>query len=192
MEQVQQYVAGERNYSKIYGGTGPLVYPAAHVYIYRILYHLTDHGRDIALAQYIFGVLYLLTLAIVMACYRQAKVPPYVFPMLILSKRLHSIFVLRLFNDCFAVFFFFAAIYCFQRRLFTAGSMLYSAGLGVKMSLLLALPAVGMVLLQAIGAPSALRKAGLMGQIQVFRMLYTLQRSENLTGARYFSHGLSA
>ena len=74
MEQVAQYVAGERDYAKIRGGTGPLVYPAAHVYIYRFLYDVTDRGRDIKLAQYIFGVMYLFTLAIVMACYRKAKV----------------------------------------------------------------------------------------------------------------------
>lgn len=74
MEQVEQFVSGERNYFKIRGGTGPLVYPAVHVYIYRLLYDLTDHGQNIRLAQYVFGVLYVATLAIVMACYRQAKV----------------------------------------------------------------------------------------------------------------------
>lgn len=74
MQQVQQYVAGERDYTKIYGGTGPLVYPAAHVYIYQWLYNVTGHGTDIHLAQVIFGLLYLLTLSLVMACYRMAKV----------------------------------------------------------------------------------------------------------------------
>jgi len=74
MQQVAQYVAGERNYSKIRGDTGPLVYPAVHVYIYRLLYDVTEQGTDIRFAQYLFGVLYLLTLALVMACYRQAKV----------------------------------------------------------------------------------------------------------------------
>lgn len=186
MEQVTQYLAGERDYTKIYGGTGPLVYPAAHVYIYQLLYRVTDQGRDIPFAQIIFGILYLLTLAVVMACYRNAKVshfpmyvvlqsfvaddlkiPPYVFPMLILSKRMHSIFTLRLFNDCFAIFFFFLAIYCYQKRWWIAGSALYSIGLGVKMSLLLALPAVGIVLLQAIGAEEAIGHASVIMLIQV-------------------------
>lgn len=167
MQQVSQYIKGERDYIKIQGDTGPLVYPAAHVYIYRLLYGWTDKGRDIAFAQYIFGVLYLLSLAVVMACYRMAKVPPYVFPMLILSKRLHSIFVLRCFNDCFAIFFLFLAIYCFQKRQFTLGSLIYSLGLGVKMSLLLALPAIACVLYQAVGPDAALKRAALMGQLQV-------------------------
>ena len=74
MQQVSQYLAGERDYTKIYGGTGPLVYPAAHVYIYELLYRITDRGTDIPFAQIIFGVLYLMTLAVVMACYRNAKV----------------------------------------------------------------------------------------------------------------------
>jgi alpha-1,3-mannosyltransferase len=74
MEQVEQYVNGERDYTKIKGGTGPLVYPAAHVYIYLALYHITNKGQNILLAQRIFGVLYLGTLGIVMSCYRRAKV----------------------------------------------------------------------------------------------------------------------
>jgi ALG3 protein len=74
MEQMQQFVDGERDYTVIKGGTGPLVYPAAHVYIYWILYQVTDKGRNIILAQRIFGVLYLATIAVVMASYRRAKV----------------------------------------------------------------------------------------------------------------------
>lgn len=74
MEQVQQVVDGEREYTKIKGGTGPLVYPAAHVWIYEALYYLTDHGKNILLAQDLFAGLYLVTLATVMLCYRNAKV----------------------------------------------------------------------------------------------------------------------
>jgi alpha-1,3-mannosyltransferase len=82
MQQIAQYGAGERDYTKIYGGTGPLVYPAAHVYIYNALHYVTDHGRDILLAQVIFGVVYLVTLGLVMLCYREARVCPS-FPFLI-------------------------------------------------------------------------------------------------------------
>lgn len=167
MQQVRQYISGERDYVKLYGDTGPLVYPAAHVYIYRFLNYLTDDGQDIRLGQYVFIGLYLATLAVVMQCYRQAKVPPYVFPLLILSKRLHSIFLLRLFNDGFAVFFLFAAILCYQRRFWTVGSLAYSIGLGIKMSLLLALPAIGIILWFGMGRDRALRQAMIMGQVQV-------------------------
>ncbi len=71
---MHQIVNGERDYTLIKGGTGPLVYPAAHVYIYWLLYKITDEGRNILLAQRLFGVLYLGTIALVMACYRRAKV----------------------------------------------------------------------------------------------------------------------
>ncbi len=74
MEHIELFIKGERDYTKLTGSTGPLVYPAAHVYIYWALYHITDKGRNILLAQRIFGVLYLATLAVVMACYRRAKV----------------------------------------------------------------------------------------------------------------------
>lgn len=74
MEQVELYIAGERDYTIIKGGTGPLVYPAAHVIIYWALYHITDKGTNILLAQRLFGVLYLATISIVMACYRRARV----------------------------------------------------------------------------------------------------------------------
>ena len=74
MEQVTQYLDGEHDYTLIKGGTGPLVYPAAHVYIYTGLHYVTSGGKDILLAQIIFGGLYLSILALVMACYRAAKV----------------------------------------------------------------------------------------------------------------------
>ncbi|KFY37192.1 hypothetical protein V495_07319 [Pseudogymnoascus sp. VKM F-4514 (FW-929)] len=167
MQQVAQFLSGEHDYVKIAGGTGPLVYPAVHVYIYSGLYWLTDEGRDIKLAQGIFAGLYLLTLGGVMACYRRAKAPPYIFPMLILSKRLHSIYILRCFNDCFAVLFLWMAIYAYQRRSYTTGTIIYSLGLGVKMSLLLVLPALGIVFLLTNGIWTGLQQATIMAQLQI-------------------------
>jgi alpha-1,3-mannosyltransferase len=74
MQQIELYLKGERNYYKIEGDTGPLVYPGLHVYIYRILHALTGHGENILVAQILFAILYLVTLAIVTACYRRARV----------------------------------------------------------------------------------------------------------------------
>ncbi|KAF2010061.1 glycosyltransferase family 58 protein [Aaosphaeria arxii CBS 175.79] len=167
MEHIKIYLKGERDYRKIEGSTGPLVYPAAHVYIYRLLYSLTDEGRDIQMAQYLFALVYLFTLAIVMQCYRAAKVPPYVFPLLILSKRLHSIFMLRLFNDCFAVLGLFLAIYFYQRNNWHLGSFFYTTGLNVKMSLLLPLPAIGFLALQALGGREGLTQGMIIVQVTI-------------------------
>ena len=74
MEQVSLYLSGERDYTRIKGATGPLVYPAAHVYIYSALHWLTDGGKNIVLAQVLFGGLYLGVLSVVIACYRMCKV----------------------------------------------------------------------------------------------------------------------
>lgn len=192
MEQVSQFVSGERDYPKFRGATGPLVYPAAHVYVYTGLYHLTNEGKNILLAQQLFAVLYMVTLGVVMACYWKAKVcmesanlearvccdtntrlcdskqvPLYVFPLLILSKRLHSVFVLRCFNDCFAVLFLFLAILAFQYRSWRLGALFYTWGLGIKMTLLLVLPAVGIILLLGAGFVPALQLAAIITLVQV-------------------------
>lgn len=167
MQQIQLYISGERNYAKISGSTGPLVYPAAHVYIYRLLYTLTDAGENIFLAQILFAGLYLLTLWVVLQCYRKAGVPPYLLPLLSLSRRTHSIYMLRMFNDCFAVLGLWGAVWCWQRRWWGTGSVVFSLGLGVKMSLVLALPAVGVVLWLGTGRDRAIGLAQVMGLVQV-------------------------
>ena len=58
-------------------------------------------------------------------------------------------------------------IYAYQKRIWTVGSVAYSFGVGIKMSLLLAAPAIGIVLLQALPLRRALNAAFLMGQVQV-------------------------
>lgn len=57
-----------------------------------------------SLAQQLYGALYITSLALSCAIYDQAGgVPNWILLLLPLSKRLHSIFALRLFNDCWAV-----------------------------------------------------------------------------------------
>lgn len=95
------------------------------------------------------------------------QAPPFLFALLILSKRLHSIFVLRLFNDCFAVLGLFTAIYFYQADLYTIGSLAFSFAVSVKMSILLAAPGVGLVLLQALPQKRVVNMILLMAQVQV-------------------------
>ncbi len=79
-------------------------YPAGHVYIHALLYKLTDAGRNLVLSQQIYALLY--TASVILSCviYRKAGgVPNWILLLLPLSKRLHSIYVLRLFNDTWAV-----------------------------------------------------------------------------------------
>ncbi|KAJ5098465.1 hypothetical protein N7532_005466 [Penicillium argentinense] len=159
MQQVKLFIDGERNYPSIQGSTGPLVYPAGHVYVYTLLYHLTDQGRDILLGQIIFAGIYLATLAIVVACYRQVLAPPYLFPLLALSKRLHSIYMLRMFNDGIAAFFMWAAIYLWMKRKPLAGVMVWSLGVSVKMTLVLLVPAIAVITVYDSGLTGGLAQA---------------------------------
>lgn len=101
------------------------------------------------------------------AYYVMCQAPFYIFPLLVISKRLHSIFLLRLFNDCFAVGALFLAIYAYQRRIWAVGSVAYSFAVGTKMSILLAGPAIGSILLLALPMRRVLNAIFLMAQVQV-------------------------
>jgi alpha-1,3-mannosyltransferase len=90
-------------------------------------------------------------------------------PLLIASKRLHSIFVLRLFNDGFAVFFLFHAILLYQRKLWNLGSIALSIGISIKMSLLLAVPGVLALVGQALDIRGIMAQLIIMLVVQVSR-----------------------
>lgn len=95
--------------------------------------------------------------------------------MLVLSKRLHSVFMLRCFNDCFATFFLWLAVLLFQHRAWATGALVYSWGVGIKMSLLLVLPAVGILIFFTQGLFGMLAVVGSMGALQVLIAVPFLQ-----------------
>lgn len=127
MQEVEGVLNGTLNYAELKGDTGPLVYPAGFVYIFALLYYLTGHGANIKLAQYLFVGLYLLTLCLVFSLYNKTrKVPPYVLVfMCCTSYRIHSIYVLRLFNDPVAMALLYAALSFFVSRNWVLGCSLY-------------------------------------------------------------------
>jgi len=90
-----------------------------------------------------------------------------VFLFLCVSRRIHSIFMLRCFNDCFALFFLYVAIYAILRHRWTLGCLLVSVALSIKMNILLFLPALGVLLLQRFGFWGALKRLLLMAGLQV-------------------------
>ncbi|KAJ2571343.1 dolichyl-P-Man:Man(5)GlcNAc(2)-PP-dolichol alpha-1,3-mannosyltransferase [Coemansia sp. RSA 1807] len=146
MQQVHGVLGGERNYTKLQGDTGPLVYPAGFVWIYSLLCALTNNGTHVRRAQYVFMGIYLATQALVLMIYRRARVPPLVLPLLVVSKRLHSIFVLRLFNDPVAMLFAYAAVLSMTRTSTRRWSgLLLSLGIAVKMNVQLLLPGAAFV-----------------------------------------------
>lgn len=118
------------------------MYPAGFVYIFSALYFVTNHGKNIHLAQYIFLVLYLLQTVLMHRIYRiTAKVPPYALIIATFtSLRIHSIFVLRLFNDPVAVLLFYVSLNLFVSNKWRWGSLFYSLAVSVKMNILLYAP----------------------------------------------------
>jgi len=157
MVHVDLYLKGERNYAEIVGPTGPLVYPVGHVHIHHFLHRITDAGRNIGLAQQIYGALYIASLVLVSCIYRQAGAPNWTVLLLPLSKRLHSIFVLRLFNDCWSVVLVLAAILAFQKASDDLGTLIFSLALSVKMSALLYLPGLLVIFFKRHGLMGTMR-----------------------------------
>ncbi|XP_055766804.1 dol-P-Man:Man(5)GlcNAc(2)-PP-Dol alpha-1,3-mannosyltransferase-like [Salvelinus fontinalis] len=169
MDEVEGVINGTYDYTQLKGGTGPLVYPAGFVYTFTALYYITNHGVNIRLAQYLFAVFYLLTLLLVFRIYhRTKKVPPYVFFFVCCaSYRIHSIFVLRLFNDPVAMMMLFGAVNLFLDGRWTLGCGLYSLAVSVKMNVLLFAPGLLFLLLSEFGLMRALPKLSLCAAIQM-------------------------
>ncbi|PXF43760.1 Dol-P-Man:Man(5)GlcNAc(2)-PP-Dol alpha-1,3-mannosyltransferase [Gracilariopsis chorda] len=162
MEEVAGVVEyGELDYKQLRGGTGPLVYPAGFVYFFSLLYKLTDHGNNIFLAQYIFAVFHSVTLALVLCIYYKCHThvspngkppfPLYIVGFLFLSRRIVSLFVLRLFNDGVQAMIMYIAVLLFMRNRWTMGCLIYSFSVSIKMNALLYAPGLAVLLCQARG-----------------------------------------
>jgi hypothetical protein len=134
MQQVATFQAGELDYINIKGGTGPLVYPAGFLYVFSAFKAISGGGTDIAAAQIIFTGVYALNSLIVLLIYRRAKLPALAAFPLLMSKRIHSIFVLRLFNDCIASLIAHAAVLALSYFKMKTAATLLSFGVSVKMN----------------------------------------------------------
>ncbi|XP_031280563.1 dol-P-Man:Man(5)GlcNAc(2)-PP-Dol alpha-1,3-mannosyltransferase [Pistacia vera] len=164
MAQVSGFLGGERDYKNLKGDTGPLVYPAGFLYLYSAIQYIT--GGKVYSAQILFGVLYFINLAIILFIYVKTNVLPWwALSLLCLSKRVHSIFVLRLFNDCFAMTLLHAAIALLLYQRWNLGLIVFSTAVSIKMNVLLYAPPLLLLLLKAMsigGVISALAGAALM------------------------------
>ena len=169
MEEVDFWLDGEYDYRKIYGNTGPLVYPAGFLYLFGLLQWLTD--RHIPKAQVIFLVFYVLTQGTVFLLY--TAVIRYIrmhdsakkhlnswqashkiwslrasMVCLCLSKRYHSIFLLRLFNDCPTMLAAYLSFWCFMTNRWNIGCFIFSLAVSLKMNVLLFAPGLLYLLLR--------------------------------------------
>ncbi|KAJ1973758.1 dolichyl-P-Man:Man(5)GlcNAc(2)-PP-dolichol alpha-1,3-mannosyltransferase [Dimargaris verticillata] len=191
MQQVSQFLAGERDYGRIGGATGPLVYPAGFLYVYSAMAWLTNAGAAIRVAQGIFAGLYLASLALVMRlyCACMPKVPPWYLVALCLSRRLHSIFVLRLFNDPIAMMAVYASMLCLLQRRWELAMLGYSLGLSVKMNVLLFAPGFAFVLYACRGLGPTCRWFAQVGLAQMALGLPFLWHAPTAYLGRAFDFG---
>jgi len=169
MQEVEGVLNGTYDYSKLRGDTGPLVYPAGFVWIYTVLYYVTSQGTNIRLAQHIFSALYLVNLALVFRIMvKTRKVPPYVLVLMsVTSYRIHSIFILRLFNDPVAMILLYAAINLFIDDHWSLGSFCFSLAVSIKMNVLLYAPALLLVYLTVLGLPHTFVQLSICAGVQV-------------------------
>lgn len=150
MSEVDGFWQGDWNYNHLRGGTGPLVYPGYFLYLFGVMYQMTS---SIRFAQYLFMAIYLVTLFFVLLIYNETIMPEQstsskllIIAFLVFSKRIHSIFVLRLFNDGVCMLFLYASVYALIRKKWTLGCILYSIAFGIKMNAILFLPGLLVVL----------------------------------------------
>ncbi|XP_055609026.1 lethal(2)neighbour of tid protein 2 [Uranotaenia lowii] len=169
MQECEGFLNGTTNYGLLKGDTGPLVYPAGFVYIYSALYLITSHGTNIRLAQYIFIGIYLAQMALVLRLYSKSrKLPPYVLVLTTFtSYRIHSIYVLRLFNDPIAILFLYLALNAYIDNRWTTGSIFLSLGVSVKMNVLLFAPAILLLFITNLGWWKTFIQLTICGTIQL-------------------------
>jgi len=158
------------DYGAIRGAQGPLVYPAGHVWLYAAVGRYA--GGSILAAQKLFGLLYVLDAFVVARIYAGALAkdafPPVLLAVLALSKRAHSVFALRLFNDGPVALLSHASVLAFMRGHDNLACVVFSLAVSVKMNALLYAPAVYLVLAARRGHRGAwLRIVLLCGGVQV-------------------------
>ena len=169
MMEVEGFLNGTYDYTKLEGGTGPLVYPAGFVYLFSGLYFFTNQGTNIQLAQYIYAALYIFMLCSIFYIYNKSqRAPPYVmFFICCASYRIHSIFVLRLFNDPIAMIFLYVAVMLFINDYWSSGCVFFSLGVSIKMNVLLFAPGLGILLLVRFGVIGTIWRIVMCGIIQL-------------------------
>lgn len=165
MQQIHLINEGEIDYKSIEGDSGPIVYPAGFVQIYQFINWLTNEGTDIYAGQLLFSYLLAFTNLLVCCVFGSVQdFPPWPLYMLIMSKRLFSIYVLRLFNDCFTTASMVGVTLLLQQAsywyststlisfllTFLAGD-LFSIAISIKMNALLYLPAFVIVAYFLVG-----------------------------------------
>jgi alpha-1,3-mannosyltransferase len=195
MDEVKGYISGDWDYSKLQGPTGPLVYPAGFVYFFTTIRQLTS--ENVLLAQYLFAGLYFFMIIIIFMIYKKSFFDHkkditnneilLTFLFLCFSKRIHSIFVLRLFNDCLSMLILYISILSFIYNQDILGCLFFSYAISIKMNILLFLPGLLVILVQKYGIIKFLPKLSLMVILQIVLAIPFLYHDPMSYLARSFS-----
>ena len=155
MQQIEIFLKGERDYVNIKGQTGPLVYPAGHVYFFTMLYYVTNFGKSVLTAQIIFLFIYVSQIYTLTKIYKYALCmkPEYwwISGLLVISRRVHSIYMLRCFNDGVAMLVVYIAILFLLKGNNKKSVFFFAIALSVKMNVLLFLPGVYLIVSRSEG-----------------------------------------
>lgn len=123
-------------------------------------------GRMIAL-QLMFTGVYLCGNGIVARLYQRTKTMPWwsVF-MLMCSRRIHSIFVLGLFNDCWSTLLLIIALYYYVEDRWEMGCIFFSLAVSIKMNVLLFAPSLLILMCQRYNFRYAIYLIGICALVQ--------------------------
>ena len=177
MQEVDFWLDGEYDYRKIHGSTGPLVYPAGFLYLFGALQWLTNREIPKAqisfLGFYVFAQVVVFGLYLIVL--RQIRMSQHLksttkkegsssnesllpvheiwsfrvaIGVLCLSKRYHSIFLLRLFNDGPTMLVSYASFWCFMNNKWNIGCFIFSLAVSIKMNVLLFAPGLLFLLIR--------------------------------------------
>ena len=176
MEQTHQVLSERQyDYARLRGDTGPLVYPAGFVWLFGGLSKLSQWNHTLHTTEYVpkpqfadkyparvvrprvrvlilqgvFALVYLGGNALLARAYQRTKTMPWwgVF-LLMCSRRVHSIFVLGLFNDCWAVLLLVVALHFLLQDRWPRACVFFSLAVSVKMNILLFAPSLLLLMLQ--------------------------------------------
>ncbi|CAB4057041.1 ALG3 [Lepeophtheirus salmonis] len=96
------------------------------------------------------------------------KVPPYILCLMSLtSYRIHSIFVLRLFNDPLAMLLLYISINLFVSEQWSLGSLFFSLAVSIKMNILLFAPALLVAYIAILGPHGAFSQLLICATVQI-------------------------
>ncbi|OMJ75488.1 hypothetical protein SteCoe_25337 [Stentor coeruleus] len=148
MAQTGGFLSGDYNYLNLKGPSGPLVYPAGFLYIFSIIYSICNMGTSVRMGQYVFLAFYLINLIIVNNIYKRLEphVGKWCVFILCLSFKMHSTYLLRLFNDPVAILFMNLCILFALDNKWKSAVILYSISLSIKMNILLYLPGLLLII----------------------------------------------